>query len=364
MSKTNKNKKIIFILFIITMLFFFINLFFITENKKDSDSPEKLMKLQLSRNLMQSALNEIKKEKDLKGIPIDLKNDPNQTGLIGCEYSMITTTLGHLDAKRTSVNPDMAALVCSIFLNEGLNPGDVIAIGSSASFPGLLLATLSACKILNLQPVTIVSFGASKYGANEPEFTIIDMLKTFESNYGDIFKPIAISFGGNNDIADDLSNEARTFISNTILQSGYQLLYEEDYNENIQKRMELYENTAKSEIKLFVNIGGSISNIGTSPEVLNLKPGLNKNIAKIPSDNKGVLFEFAAKNTPILHLLYMKGLSVRYGLIWDPIPFQSDSYKNFFSFDESEKRRYLLFFFIFICSILCGIILGKLVLKN
>jgi poly-gamma-glutamate system protein len=364
MSETNKNKIIIFVLFLITMLFFFINVFYTTENIKDSYSPEKLIKLQLSRNLMQSALNEIKKEKASKDIPIDLKNDPNQTGLIGCEYSMITTTLGHLEAKRTSVNPDTAALVCSIFLNEGLNPGDTIAIGSSASFPGLLLATLSACKILNLQPVTIVSFGASQYGANEPEFTIIDILKTLETNYGNVFKPIAISFGGNNDIAKDLSDEARTFISNAIRQSEYQLFYEEDYNENIQKRMELYNNNAKSEIKLFVNIGGSISNIGTSPEVLNLKPGLNKDIDNIPSENRGILFEFAAKETPILHLLYMKGLSIRYGLIWDPIPFQSDSYKNFFSFDESEKRRYMLFFFVFISFILCAIILGKLILKN
>lgn len=364
MSEAKKNKKIIYVLFIVSLIFFLINFFMANKNNTDYHSPERLMKLQLSRNLMQSALKQIRNEKDSKGIPIDLKNDPNQTGLIGCEYSMITTTLGHLDAKRTSVNPDMAALVCSIFLNEGLNTGDSIAIGSSASFPGLLLATLSACKILNLQPVTIVSFGASQYGANEPEFTIIDILKTLETNYGDVFKPIAISFGGNNDIANDLSDEARTFISNAIHQSEYQLFYEEDYNENIKKRMELYNNTAKGEIKLFVNIGGSISNIGTSPEVLNLKPGLNTDIDNIPSENRGIIFEFAAKKTPILHLLYMKGLSIRYGLIWDPIPFQINSYKNFFSFDESEKRRYLLFFFIFICFIFCVIVLGKLLLKN
>jgi poly-gamma-glutamate system protein len=313
---------------------------------------------------MISALNAIKTQKDLKGIPMNLKNDPNQTGLIGTEYSTITTTLGDLESKRTSVSPDMAALMCSILINEGLTAGDTVAIGSSASFPGLLLATLSACKILNLQSITIVSFGASQYGANEPEFTIIDILKTLETNYGDVFKPIAISYGGNNDIASDLSSEARAFIANAIRQSEYQLFYEEDYNENVQKRMELYNNHAKGDIKLFVNIGGSISNIGTSPEVLKLKPGLNRDINNIPSEKRGVLFEFAAKKTPILHLLYMKGLSVRYGLIWDPIPFQNNSYKNFYSFDETEKRKYLLFFFIFICFILCGIIFGKLLLKN
>ncbi|MFW6248293.1 MAG: poly-gamma-glutamate system protein [Bacteroidota bacterium] len=365
MNKPKKNNQIIYILFIITITFFFINQLFTNDNSKDSYSPEQLIQIQLSKDNMLSALNVVKTNKVSKGITIDAEKDPNQTGLIGNEYSMITTTMGHLDAKRTSVNPDMAALICTIFINEGLEDGDSVAIGSSASFPGLLLATLSACKTLNLHPITIVSFGASQYGANETDFTIIEILKSIEDAFGDYFKPSAISYGGNHDIADDLTEEARRFISNSIQNSDYPLIYESDFKANVETRMKLYDNEAKNKVKMFVNIGGSVSNMGNSPEILNLKPGLNKNIENIPTKEKrGVLFEFALRKTPILHLLYMKGLSIRYGLIWDPIPFKEDSHKSFYQTNSHEKERYLLFFFVFIGSILSSIIAGKLFLHS
>ena len=36
--------------------------------------------------------------------------DPARTGLIGNELTELTTTIGHLDAKRTTVNPNFASL--------------------------------------------------------------------------------------------------------------------------------------------------------------------------------------------------------------------------------------------------------------
>ncbi|OQX85874.1 hypothetical protein B6D60_07145, partial [candidate division KSB1 bacterium 4484_87] len=68
--------------------------------------------------------------------------DPNRTNLVGREYSPITTTLGDLIAKRTATNPDFAALLVRWFHELNLSPGDVIAVGSSGSFPSLTLATL------------------------------------------------------------------------------------------------------------------------------------------------------------------------------------------------------------------------------
>jgi poly-gamma-glutamate system protein len=251
-------------------------------------------------------------------------------------------------------------MICSIFLEEGLNPGDTVAIGASSSFPGLLLATLAACKTLDLNPVTIVSFGASQYGANEPEFTIIDILKTLENKYGDLFKPAAVSFGGNNDIADDLSEEAREFIKKSIEESGYPPLYEENLSENIDKRMKIYRESAQTEIKMFVNIGGATTNFGTTPEGLNLQPGLNKEIENIPdSDERGVLYEFASNKVPVLHLLYMKGLSIKYGLVWDPIPFQNDSYKKIINLDNSEKQKYIIFFLSYVVCLTLVAVIGK-----
>ncbi|MFO7882403.1 MAG: poly-gamma-glutamate system protein [Kosmotogaceae bacterium] len=352
--------KIIYLLSAVTLIFFLIYTFFGNQIFNTSISDNNIILLKQSRDLMSDFLDTVASEKRARNIDINEENDPNKTGLIGVEYSPITTTLGDLEAKRTSVNPDNAAMICSIFLEEGLNPGDTIAIGASSSFPGLLLATLAACKILDLNPVTIVSFSASQYGANEPEFTIIDILETMENTYGNLFKPAAISFGGNNDIADNLDEETRNFIRDSIENSGYPLLYEENLSANISRRMGIYKENAQTEIKMFVNIGGAITNLGTSPEALNLKPGLNKEINKIPDNNeRGVIFEFASNNIPVLHLLYMKGLSIRYGLVWDPIPFQNDSYKNIISLDNSEKQKYLIFFLSYVVCLVLIAGLGK-----
>ncbi len=355
-----KTHKIILLLFTVTLGFFLFYTLFGNLIFNTSISDKNIILLKQSRDLMNAYLNTVASEKRSRNIEINEELDPNKTGLIGIEYSSITTTLGDLEAKRTSVNPDNAAMICSIFLEEGIKPGDTVAIGASSSFPGLLLATLAACETLDINPVFIVSFGASQYGANEPEFTIVDILKTLENNYGDLFKPAAVSFGGNDDIADDLDEEARQFIRTKINSSGYPLLYEENLSENIMKRMDIYRKNAKTEIKMFVNIGGAITNTGSSPESLNLKPGLNKEIENIPqTDERGVLYEFVSNNVPVLHLLYMKGLSIKYGLVWDPIPFKDNSYKNIINLDNSEKQKYLIFFISYIlCLALTGT-LGK-----
>jgi len=120
--------------------------------------------------IMKSSLEVIKEERLKRNIPVDVKLDTNQTGIIGGEYTRLTTTLGNLAAKRTSTNPAFAALLVKYFKEANLKKGDVIAIGASGSFPALIVATLSAAKVLELDPLLIYSIGSSEYGANIPEF--------------------------------------------------------------------------------------------------------------------------------------------------------------------------------------------------
>ena len=82
-----------------------------------------------------------------------------------------------ISARRFWSNPDFAALMVKFFQQAGLQEGDIVAIGASGSFPGLIIATLSACKAMNITPLIIYSIGASEYGATIPTFTFIDMLK-------------------------------------------------------------------------------------------------------------------------------------------------------------------------------------------
>ena len=77
------------------------------------------------------------------------QSDPWDCGLIGLEWSGITTTLGDLGSKRTACNPAWAVQFGRWFREQGLKPGDHIAIYSSASFPGLLLNAIRLPKQWN-----------------------------------------------------------------------------------------------------------------------------------------------------------------------------------------------------------------------
>ena len=56
----------------------------------------------------QAAFAAVKTERQRRGLSIQKADDLNETGLIGDYLTPVTTTLGNLEAKRTSVNPNAA----------------------------------------------------------------------------------------------------------------------------------------------------------------------------------------------------------------------------------------------------------------
>ncbi len=120
---------------------------------------------------MQEAIHHLRLCRERKGLSFHLDTDPNQTGLIGLKNSSLTTSLGQLEAKRTTTNPDFAGLIVYLLQQAGVKEKDVVAIGASSSFPALIIGSLAAAKALRIMPLYIVSLGASQWGANDPDFT-------------------------------------------------------------------------------------------------------------------------------------------------------------------------------------------------
>lgn len=256
-----------------------------------------------------------------KGVPVDRETDPNGTGLIGLETSPITTSAGRLEAKRTTTNPNFAALVVSLFHEAGVRRGDAVAVGASSSFPAVIVATLSAAKAMGLEPVVISSLGASEWGANIPGFNWTDMEDCLRAAGVLAISPLARAIGGDEDVGRDMSPEGRTLLDSRIRAGGVLFLEESDLERNVELRMKLYrEGAGTRPIKAFVNIGGSWANIGTNSEVLKLRPGLASGVFVPPPAERGVLQAMAAEKIPVIHLLNIKGLCERYGLPWDPRP--------------------------------------------
>ena len=271
--------------------------------------------------LMARATAAVRDCRAARGIPLDPAADPNGTGLIGLERSTITTSLGSLEAKRTTTNSSFAALVVALFHEAGVRRGDAVAVGASSSFPALIIATLAAAEVMGLEPLVISSLGASEFGANIPEFNWTDMEDCLRAAGLLAVSPLARAVGGDEDVGRDMDPAGRALLGSRIGGLGAPLLEEPDLVRNVEARMRLYFAAASERpVKAFVNIGGSWANIGTNAEVLKLRPGLTRDVFVPPPAERGVLQAMAARRIPVIHLLNIKGLCERYGLPWDPRP--------------------------------------------
>jgi len=274
--------------------------------------------------LMKKAMEVIRDYRFQHRMKINPLDDPNQTGLIGERFTDITGSIVDLSLKRTATNPDFAAVLVDMFLRAGLKTGDTIAVGSSGSFPPLVIATMAAIKVMGLRPIIITGIASSTWGATEPDLSILDMERILYEKGIFPFRSIAVSMGGELDRGTKyFGHEKETFLE-IVERSGLPLIYEETFLQSVEKRLELYDRYANGEkIKLFVNVGGASANIGICLDASRIPNGLTQRLSPpetCPHAEKGVIFRMAEKEIPIIHLLNVKWFAAKYGLPIDSIP--------------------------------------------
>lgn len=295
--------------------------FIAVENSKiDAKQDWHKEKLAAAR-LSQEAAMSIKNHRLQEGVFIDDVNDPNETALIGQKYSLTTTDRGFIDAKLSSTNPNIAAIIVQYLKDADVHKGDYVAVAFTGSFPALNISTIAALETLELKPLIISSVGASNYGANDPYFSWLDM-ETVLYN-GGIFKSksIAGSIGGGFDIGRGLSPEGRDLICKAIERNNIPLINEDNLVKNIEKRMELYEAHSKGmPIKAYINIGGGIASLGHTINGQLIPSGLTKNLLMQNYPMRGVIIQMGQKGVPIIQLMNIKTILNAYDLPSSPIP--------------------------------------------
>lgn len=252
-----------------------------------------------------------------QGIPIE-KDDLNQTGLIGPEWTELTSSLGLLEAKRTALQPDFAAVMVKYYQEAGLKAGDTICCGMSGSFPGLCLAAVCAANQMDVNIRVIASYGSSMYGATRLELPIVRILDIPRQAGIIDYELLAVSPGNDLDQGNSiLFPGSREMIFALAEEDGLLMIDEPDIPASIQKRLELFGTKADC----FVNVGGASANMGSSPYTLTFPNGLVTDPPRIPQDaDRGLTFEYAARGIPVIHLLNVRGLAEDNGLPFDPVP--------------------------------------------
>jgi poly-gamma-glutamate system protein len=250
-----------------------------------------------------------------RGIPIS-PEDSAQTGLIGEEYSPITTTLGSLRSKLISANPDFAALMVRWLWSVGVKDGDKVAVSMSGSFPALNLAVYAAVETMHLHAVIIASLGASSWGADQPEMTWADMEKLLKEKSMITHGSTAMSMGGTGDWGGGLTKEGRTILTQKLEESGVQFLEPEFLDQAVAKRLLLYGNL--SQYKCYINVGGGQAVLGRGPGGRNLPTGLIRRLPKGDPHHSGevdgVIFYFLRQRIPVIHMLEIPSIARHWGI--------------------------------------------------
>ncbi len=279
----------------------------------------------------QRAQEAIKNRITEMGIPIDYENDPNGTGLIGEQYTLVTTDRGELRSKLLSTNPNFAAVLVMMFKECGLMRGDLIAVGLTGSFPGVNIALYSACEEMGIMPVVITSVGASNWGSNHPDYSWLDMEKTLYGNSITSHLSIAASLGGGTDNGRGLSVQGRTLLLENITKNNVELIFsgnlenilesQGSLKSNIERRMEIYDKHGKGrQYAAYVNVGGGLASLGSSQNGRLIPSGVNYDLYRRNFPARGVVNLMAEKNIPIIHLLRLPEIATEYGLPSDIIP--------------------------------------------
>ncbi len=278
-------------------------------------------KLSVSRKSVQAL--EYLKEKRMKNVEfIDNRNDPNETGIIGQKYSYITTGSGSLPVKLSTTNPNFGALMVELLRQAGIQPGDQVVVGMTGSFPAMDIEMLLALEEMKARVILIPSVTSSSWGANHPDYTILDMIRILKSA-GKLHTDYTYaSIGGNKDIGMSMSEKGVDLVLEAIRRNGLKVLNEGSLEGNIRKRLQIIdEQTGGENPALYINIGGGIASTGSKADKNALRPGYHKKI-KIGSlpDKQGMIYEMAKRGVPVIHLANISELMKKYELPLNPVP--------------------------------------------
>jgi len=249
--------------------------------------------------------------KDSLGLIDARMRNPRWLGLLGDEYSDFTTTLGSVEAKETTLNPDFAAMVVRILDDEGYDTTHTVAITHSGSFPAIGISALAALQTLGIRTVMVTSLGASSYGANQPGATWLDYERWLADEGGSWTRSAIVTYGAEGDTGGGIVEEGLRALDVAAQRTGIRIFIPKTLREGIDARVRLF---GESGADLLINIGGSQAALGGCVHATTLPNGFHRRLDVCEDDDRGVIAEMAARGVPVLHFLNIKDLALRYGL--------------------------------------------------
>lgn len=305
MKKPGEISLIIIFLISAIMLFLSEKYSFISRERNDSASMTR------ASVLASEWFDIIGKEKKERGVLSPESLNLRYPGLIGLDYSEITTTLGSLDAKYTANNPEFAALTVRMLDDAGVDSNSTIGIISSGSFPSIAISTLAAVQILGARVVLISSLGSSSYGANDPGATWIDLEKWLTEKGGLKYKSSVVTYGAEDDAGIGIQEGGITLLDKAAARCGINVYKPRSFSESLNYKLNLL---ISNKIDMLINIGGNQVALGKCPHGSAIDNGMHKRIRTCNDSDRGLIFRLSEKGIPVIHFLNIKSLASEYSL--------------------------------------------------
>ncbi len=247
--------------------------------------------------------------------------DPERLGVIGVEWSPISTTLGSLPSKRTAADPFWSVTLRREMLRMGLRAGDHVAIFASGSFPGFVLNALAAAEALGCRVLLAVSLGASQWGANDPECPWPVMEGIFHR--GGFLRTRAswYTLGGEGETGGGIGDEGRNILTGAAAKEGIPLLEARTYDEVLAAKISRLEAFAPG---LVITVGGSSTIFGVGNE--------HSGNGFLPkdgvADEKSVVGWALSRGIPVFHAVNFRFLAKRMGVPFDVSPSRTNAIRT------------------------------------
>ena len=237
----------------------------------------------------------------------DSVRDPNLTGVIGIEYSPLTTTLGSSDSKYLSAEPGWASWIVRDLARRGLWQRADVAVSFSGSFPGLNIAVLAALQELESDVHGICSVGASSWGANEIGLSWPEMERMLREEKILRTGCSAVTLGGTGDRGAEWEEYAMGLALAAVKRSRFPLLVTRNLRDSVKKRMNFYG--APADYVCYINVGGCQASLGGGPNLRFNRGGWIFEPSPMKGDPAGVIDAFLEDGIPCLNLLMLPQLN-------------------------------------------------------
>lgn len=262
--------------------------------------------------------------------------DVCRTGMLGETFNSMTTTLGSLEAKRTTADPNMAALAVRMLHEAGVKKGDRVCAVFSGSFPSLNLAVLAACDAMGVEIAYISSVGASTYGANNAPLSFPEMAHRLFQEGLLLSDSVMVTAGGDWDVGVGMDAQLLADVRQRITAEGVLWFEEKDFAQNVGAKKALLDRFSPN---CFVSVGGNLSAIGQGGRFDRLGQGVLRPTVglRLTDRQSGLVERYLAQGLPVLNLLNIRQIVAEYGLPYDPMRIAPVGQSNIF-FDLQYSR--------------------------